>query len=221
MHLVLVVEDDRDLAQALEISLSKEGLRVMVAKNLRIATILIAQYKYSLVILDRMLPDGDGIDLVEKLLETNYHARALVLSSKSSINHRIKGFRLGVDEYLGKPFSTLELKLRVKNLLARRKIGLSEAISCNGIVLFPKTCSLIVDGSWSRIRPRESQILACLIYHQKFVVTDELLLDFVWGHTGKTPSHRSISVYIRRIRIYLGARSKQLKTVRGVGYRIS
>lgn len=221
MQLILIVEDDGVLSQTLKISLLKEGLRVMIARNLRIAQILITQHKYSLIILDRVLPDGDGIDLVEKILEINYQARILVLSTKSSVKQRIKGFRLGVDEYLSKPFSYQELRLRVKNLLARQKIDSSEAISCGGIVLFPKTCSLVVDGNWSKIRPRESQILACLIYHKRFVVTDELLLDFVWGYTGRTPSHRSISVYIRRIRMYLGSRSQQLKTIRGVGYCIS
>jgi DNA-binding response OmpR family regulator len=221
MQLVLIVEDDGILSQALKVSLCKEGLKVMIARNFRTATILITQHQYSLVILDRVLPDGDGIDLVEKILETNYQARILVLSTKSSVNQRIEGFRLGVDEYLSKPFSSQELQLRVNNLLARQKIELSEAISCNGIMLFPKTCSLVVDGNWSKIRPRESQVLACLIYHQRFVVTDELLLDFVWGYTGRVPSHRSISVYIRRIRICLGSRSEQLKTVRGVGYSIS
>ena len=221
MQLVLIVEDDGVLSQTLKTSLLKEGLRVMIAGNLRIAQILITQHKYSLIILDRVLPDGDGIDLVEKILEINYQARILVLSTKSSVKQRIKGFRLGVDEYLSKPFSYQELRLRVKNLLARQKIDSSEAISCGGIVLFPKTCSLVVDGNWSKIRPRESQILACLIYHKRFVVTDELLLDFVWGYTGRTPSHRSISVYIRRIRMYLGSRSQQLKTIRGVGYCIS
>ena len=221
MQLVLIVEDDGVLSQTLKTSLLKEGLRVMIARNLRIAQILITQHKYSLIILDRVLPDGDGIDLVEKILEINYQARILVLSTKSSVKQRIKGFRLGVDEYLSKPFSYQELRLRVKNLLARQKIDSSEAISCGGIVLFPKTCSLVIDGNWSKIRPRESQILACLIYHKRFVVTDELLLDFVWGYTGRTPSHRSISVYIRRIRMYLGSRSQQLKTIRGVGYCIS
>jgi DNA-binding response OmpR family regulator len=221
MQLVLIVEDDGVLSQTLKTSLLKEGLRVMIARNLRIAQILITQHKYSLIILDRVLPDGDGIDLVEKILEINYQARILVLSTKSSVKQRIKGFRLGVDEYLSKPFSYQELRLRVKNLLARQKTDSSEAISCGGIVLFPKTCSLVVDGNWSKIRPRESQILACLIYHKRFVVTDELLLDFVWGYTGRTPSHRSISVYIRRIRMYLGSRSQQLKTIRGVGYCIS
>jgi len=221
MQLVLIVEDDGILAQALKVSLHKEGLRVMIARNLRIAKILISQHRYSLVILDRILPDGDGIGLVKKILEINYQARILVLSTRSSVSQRIKGFRLGVDEYLSKPFSSQELKLRVKNLLARQKIDLSEAISCNGIMLFPKTCSLVVDGNWSKIRPKESQVLACLIYHQKFVVTDEVLLDFVWGYTGRVPSHRSISVYIRRIRTYLGSKSSQLRTVRGVGYCLS
>ncbi|MBT3249702.1 MAG: response regulator transcription factor [Candidatus Pacebacteria bacterium] len=221
MQLALIVEDDSELAQALKSSLTKEGLKVDLAKNLRIASILVAQYQYNLVILDRVLPDGDGIDLVERILEINYQARILVLSTESSVNQRIRGFRLGVDEYLSKPFSSQELRLRVRNLLSRQKIELSEAIYCNGIMLFPKTCSLVVDGSWSKIRSKESQILACLIYHQNFVVTDELLLDFVWGYTGRVPSHRSISVYIRRIRTYLGKRSGQLKTVRGVGYCLS
>ncbi len=221
MRLALIVEDDHVLAQTLKTSLQQEGLKVMVARNLRIAQILIIQHKHSLIVLDRVLPDGDGINLVKQILKINYQARILVLSTKSSVSQRIKGLRLGVDEYLSKPFSYQELKLRVKNLLARQKIDLSEAISCDGILLFPKTCSLVVDGNWSKIRPREAQVLACLIYHQKFVVTDELLLDFVWGYTGRTPSHRSISVYIRRIRTYLGARSHQLKTVRGVGYVIS
>ncbi len=221
MQIALIVEDDSSLAQTLKVSLQKEGLRVVIAQNFKIAINLINQYKFDLVILDRLLPDGDGIDLVEELLDINHQTRVLMLTTKSETIHRIKGLKLGVDEYLSKPFSHQELMLRIKNLLAKQKIYLPEVISCGEIVLFPKTCSLIVDGHWNKIRPRESQILACLIYHQGFVVTDEVLLDFVWGHTGNFPSHSSISVYIRRIRMALGLKSSRLETVRGVGYRLS
>ena len=221
MRLVLVVEDDDSLVKILRVSLKKEGLRVVVAQNIKAATRLINQHKFDLVILDRLLPDEDGLDLVEELLDINHHTRVLVLTTRSGTTQRIKGFKLGVDEYLTKPFSHRELMLRVKSLLAKQKIYLPEVISCGDIVLFPKTCSLVIDGCWSKLRPRESQILACLIYHQGFVVTDEVLLDFVWGYTGNFPSHSSISVYIRRIRMALGSKSSQLKTIRGVGYRLS
>jgi len=221
MQLVLIVEDDNSLAQLLKVSLKKEGLRVVIAQSIKTATELINQHRFDLVILDRLLPDGDGIDLVEELLDINHHTRVLMLTTKTATAQRIRGLKLGVDDYLGKPFSHRELMLRVKNLLAKQKIYLPEVISCGEVVLFPKTCSLVIDGHWSKLRPRESQILACLIYHQGFVVTDEVLLDFVWGYLGNFPSHSSISVYIRRIRMALGSKASQLKTVRGVGYRLS
>lgn len=221
MQLTLVVEDDGVLAQTLKTVLQNQGLRVVVARNMRIAINLIGLYKFELVVLDRVLPDGDGLDLVEGLLDKNHQTRVLMLTSKSSLKQRIEGLELGVDEYLAKPFSHQELVLRIKNLLAKQKVNLTAAISCGGIVLFPKTCSLVIDGHWSKIRPRESQILACLIYHQNFVVTDEMLLDFVWGYKENLPSHRSISVYIRRIRVSLAHRAHHLKAIRGVGYCLS
>lgn len=221
MRLTLIVEDDSLLAQTLKTALQNQGLRVVVARNLRIATNLTGLYKFDLVILDRVLPDGDGLDLAEELLNKNPQTRILMLTTKSAVEQRIEGLELGVDEYLAKPFSHQELILRVRNLLAKQKVSLSAAISCGGIVLFPKTCSLVIDGYWSKIRPRESQILACLIYHQNFVVTDEMLLDFVWGDKENLPSHRSISVYIRRIRVSLTHHAYHLRTVRGVGYCLS
>ncbi len=83
MQIALIVEDDSSLAQTLKVSLQKEGLRVVIARNFKIAINLINQYKFDLVILDRLLPDGDGIDLVEELLDISHQTRVLMLTTKS------------------------------------------------------------------------------------------------------------------------------------------
>lgn len=218
MKLALILEDDESLAEMLKLTLQREGLRVAVAKNIKIAGNLLQNYRFDLAILDRLLPDGDGLELVKKIHQLSYQTMILMLTTQSGVSQRVQGLKAGADEYLGKPFSQQELVSRIKNLLSKQKIHRSEVISHRGITLFPKTCSLVVNGDWNKIRPRETQILACLLYHHGLVVTDEILLDFVWGGTGRTPSHRSISVYIRRLRMFLGEKADQLKTIRGVGY---
>jgi two-component system, OmpR family, response regulator len=217
----LVVEDDLELAGLIKAALEKKGLKVKVLHCLKPALELIEQETFSLAIVDRVLPDGDGLELVEELMIFNYQTRVLILSTRHGVNDRIKGLKLGADEYLSKPFSHQELMLRIESLLSKQKIYTPEVISCGEIVLFPKTCILVTATKRSKLRPKEAKVLACLIYHQGLTVTDDVLLDFVWGDTGNLPSHESISVYIRRIRMALGSAADKLQTRRGIGYCLS
>ncbi|MFH1959249.1 MAG: response regulator transcription factor [Patescibacteria group bacterium] len=221
MQLALIVEDDQLLAQTLFVALSRKGLKVVVANCLRDALDLIKQQKFDIAIIDRILPDGDGFQLVDELSSFSYQTRILMLTTRAQIAEKNKGLKLGADDYLGKPFNHQELMLRIDNLLAKQKIYSPQAISCHDMTLFPEVGNLIIGENQVKLRRRESQILACLIYHQGIVVTDQVLTDFVWGSEGKAPVHKSLAVYIRRLRMALGAQSARLKTIRSAGYRLS
>ncbi|MBU0576725.1 response regulator transcription factor, partial [Patescibacteria group bacterium] len=213
--------DDSLLAETLSLALSQKGLKISTAHCLQTALELIKEQEFDLAIVDRVLPDGDGLQLVEELTSSAYQTRILVLTTQSEIIEKNKGLKLGADDYLSKPFNHQELMLRVNNLLAKQKIYSPQVITYKNLTLFPEICKLIINDQHSNLRPKETQILACLIYHRGLVVTDKVLIDFVWGDEGKTPIHRSLAVYIRRLRMALGLESERLKTIRGVGYCLS
>lgn len=221
MSFVLIVEDDKKLAIGLKTAFLKQGLKPILAKNLQIAKNLLEFYQFELAILDRILPDGDGITLIAKITQKNPQAKILMLTTRAATVERVEGLGSGADDYLSKPFSYQELMLRIKNLLTKYKLQQREAISYQGVTLFPQTQSLVIDGKWIKLRPKESEILSCLLYHQELLVTHQILLSFVWGAEGNHPKPRSVSVYIRRLRIALGRKSHLLQSIRGVGYILS
>lgn len=220
MRTALILEDDQTLALTLEQILKNKGLQVFRATSLQEAYYVAKSNSYTLAIIDRVLPDGDGLEFVEELAATNFLTRVLVLTNQSITSQKVLGLSLGADDYLGKPFSYQELSLRIDSLLTKHKIYAPQIIIGDNITLYCNQCLLQIDGHQAKLRLKETQILSCLIKHQGMVVTNQILLDLVWRKQEVIPLPKTISVYVRRIRMKMGEYSFRLKTVRGIGYRL-
>lgn len=217
---VLIVEDDRAIATALSNLLERRGCRVTVSHSVSQALSKLTERSYDLGIVDRGLSDGDGLKVVEFADSSCYVMKTLLVSGKTSIEHRIEGLQAGASDYVTKPFSYQELELKVHKLLLSDKRAPSKLLSYQNISIQPKTGEVLISDVPKHLRRREAEILTCLIRHQKQVVTREMLIQYIWGDGYKIPDFRTIDVYVRRIRQVLDNRGAQIYTIRSYGFKL-
>ncbi|MBW7943863.1 response regulator transcription factor [Patescibacteria group bacterium] len=215
-HLVLLVEDDPLVARSIAQVLPKQ-YTMTTTSNLESSYRYLAEERPALIVLDRALPDGDGLELVEYMTQLDHTAPLLVLSRKSTVQDRINGLRKGADDYLIKPFSTTELLLRIERLLYSTKHRKEEAIRFGELELLLDKGQVILGKHILRLRRREFQVLSYLVRQNGRVVTRDQLINHIWPD-GKIPSYATIDVYIRRLRMMLGPYGSIVRTIKGYGY---
>lgn len=222
MARVLLVENDSLLAATLKKLLERESYQVLHATTLARAHQLLEQEGFDGVIVDRVLDDGDGFELVELIAEVSPSTRFLFLSQKGSVEERVRGLRAGADEYLAKPFSLEELRLKLQKLFLYQKKPTVSYLEFDGVKLYPETGQLrLRDGYQRQLRRREAQILSCLFRYQGSIVSRQMMIDEVWKTQTAIPTSETLDVYIRRLRMALGSQSGIIKTVRGFGYSLA
>lgn len=218
MKNILILEDDRSLQKTLQSTLGS-CYNCTVVGTLEATYAALEHKSFELVIVDRVLPDGDGMEVISYLSEMAYKTRVLALSRKASISDRVIGLEAGADDYLPKPFALAELTLKVKKLLLMDKLIPDQQTKAGGFELLPKKGVLSINGKIIQLRKKESEILHCLMKYKNSIVTREMLITDVWSGSGELPTDTTLDVYIRRIRVLLGEYSTAIATVRGFGYR--
>ena len=222
MNPVLVVEDEKDIAELVEYHLKQSGFPVTVVFDGTSALERVKKNRPTLIILDLMLPDMDGKDIC-RMLKSDPHTRAipiLMLTAKAEEIDRIVGFELGADDYVTKPFSPRELVLRVKAILKKRDVDQEEAkvIQMGDLVIDLDRHQVSVSGKSVQLTSIEFKLLVQLSLRKGRVQTREHLLNQVWGYTYEGYA-RTVDTHIRRLREKLGACGDYIETLRGVGYR--
>lgn len=224
MKLILLVEDETDLADTLVDGLEAQGYRVHHVERAEKAFMEIAAYDYDALIVDWMLPDLEGPDLVHALREDGISAPVLMLTVRDSVQDRVKGLDRGADDYLTKPFSFEELLARLRALLRRP----TEWHNLRTMELGPlsidtarRTCSL--EGTPMDVRKKEFDLLRLLAERSPAVVPRTTIAERVWG--SNFVSDNAIDVTVSGLRKCLQAAQSEettvrLETVRGVGYRL-
>ena len=220
MHRILIVEDDRDIARLMETALTQAGYQVELALAGEAGADLIEQNRYALALLDIMLPKIDGYELFAYLRE--YGIPAIFITAKGEIADKTRGFHMGADDYLVKPFEMKELMARITAVLRRSEIpdDTKKRLVFDKLVIDLDSYELLVDGKKIDTPPKELELL----YHQAStpnrVYTRNQLLDEVWGFDYFGDS-RTVDVHIKRLREKVENVSDQwaLKTVWGVGYK--
>lgn len=221
MHKILVVENDLNLLKTLGCLFDQKNHDSYTASNIKSAIDILAKQKIDLLVVDRVLDDGDGIDLIKHVNENSYHTKVLVLSNKGSVREKIWGLESGADDYLAKPFSYSELILRVNSLLAKEKLENNHWIKL-GVVSISQSGGEIKIGDKRKVmRKKEFEILKCLAKHKNQVVNKDTIINSVWDLDGFLPTYTTLDVYIRRIRVALENQKDIIKTVRGYGYMLS
>lgn len=216
----LVVEDEASVRGLLTELLEAEGFRVESTGSLGGARRALEGTPPDLVVLDRGLPDGDGLELCRSLRanETTRHVPVLVVSGRMRAEERVVGLRGGADDYLGKPFHPAELAARAR-ALTRRWPRPSAPVASGSIRLDPERHECAVDGRPVGLWPTEFELLRAFLERPGRVLTRDFLSERVWGHSA-VPSSRAVETAVQRLRRRLGGEGRRLETVRGYGFRL-
>jgi DNA-binding response OmpR family regulator len=215
---VLVVEDERLLADAVATGLRREGMAVDVAYDGTAADQRLAVNDYDVVVLDRDLPGVHGDDVCRDLVENRPDTRVLMLTAASDVTDRVDGLELGADDYLGKPFAFTELVARVRALGRRSREAIPPVLERDGLRLDPARQQVTRDGRPVRLGRKEFGVLEELMRADGAVVSAEQLLEKVWDENAD-PFTNVVRVTVMTLRKKLGE-PRLVHTVVGAGYRI-
>jgi len=217
---VLIVDDDPHIRELIRHFLQNEGLTVHEASDGVEALAKLESVKVALVILDIMMPNMDGWELCRKLRE-HYDFPLLMLTAKGETSQKIKGFQLGTDDYLVKPFEPPELVARVKALLRRYRIAVSQKVEIGEVTLDRGTFEVTVSGERISLPPKEFELLFLLASYPGQTLTRERLIEEIWGYDFEG-NERTLDVHINRLRERFpeARHSFRIATVRGLGYRL-
>ncbi len=221
MALVLIVEDETAIRELIRLNLELAGYDVEEAGDGVEGLNAVRKQKPDLVLLDIMMPKMDGFTLLEEL--KNDDIPVICLTAKDSVRDKVKGLELGADDYMTKPFESLELLARVKAVLRRSKNNdddkeaASETVTYRDIVMEPEQHRVFQNDNEVALTLKEFELLAYLIEHKGTVVTREQLLSNIWGYDyeGNT---RTVDMHVQRLRTKLNLDT--IKTVYKVGYRL-
>ena len=218
---VLVVEDETSIASFVALYLKNAGYRIRTVGTGREALEQVAQEKPSLIVLDLMLPDMDGLEVCCRIRQTS-DIPILMLTARDEDVDKIIGLEVGADDYLTKPFNPRELVARVKSILRRsvpeRREVQTKQIKHGDLEIDVGRREVLVSGKEVQLAPKEFDLLWELLDHRGLVLTRDQLLERVWGYTfaGDT---RTVDVHVRQLRRKLGEASP-IVTVWGVGYKV-
>ena len=218
---ILLVEDDRELADALSAALQLRGLALDLAHSADEAEAFIRVGDYAAILLDLGLPDEDGLSLLRRLRARDNVCPVLVLTARGTVDARIRGLNDGADDYLIKPFDIDELHARLNAILRRQGGYLGRSLSCGRLRFDIETRTAHVEATTLTLSARETELLELLLRRAGNVVPKRAAEDQLFGAGGDLGSN-AIEVYVHRLRKRLddartGAR---IETVRGVGYMI-
>jgi DNA-binding response OmpR family regulator len=215
---ILVIEDESRVSTFVARALEAEGFRVDVAGNGRDGFAMAREGHHDLVILDLLLPHVDGLTVLRELALARPEVPIVILSARSDLSTRLRGFRLGACDFVAKPFSHQELLARVRVHLSRGAVGDEVLVRTTHVVLDVKRRQAQVGSRTVGLSEREFRVLHQLVSNAGSTVSRENILSDVWGG-GCDPRSNVLEVCVRRLRGKLGAEA-QIETVRHGGYRI-
>ncbi|NIK67006.1 MULTISPECIES: response regulator transcription factor [unclassified Paenibacillus] len=225
-RVVLVVDDDKEIRDAIEIYLKLEGIAVLKAKDGLEALELLESNPVHLIILDLMMPRLDGITATYKIRE-RINLPILILSAKSEDSDKILGLHVGADDYMTKPFNPMELVARVKSQLRRYVTfgsyeGVKKTINLRGLMLDQEAKEVTVNGEAVKLTPIEFKIVELLMTNAGRVLSIHDIYERVWKEPGYN-AENTVAVHIRKIREKIEIEPKNpryLKVVWGIGYKM-
>jgi len=219
---ILVIEDDRRLANVLKKGLVEEGYAVDVAFDGLEGQYLAESEDYDLIILDLMLPKLDGLTICTELRRKEIKTPILILTAKTALDDRVIGLNSGADDYVGKPFSFRELSARIHALLRRSAKNPSPVLKLDNLELDPVKHEVKREEKLISLSSKEFAILEYLLCHKNQVVTRTMILEHVWDYNFD-PLSNVVDVFITYLRkkIDQGFTKPLIQTIHGVGFKIS
>lgn len=215
---ILVVEDDAILLDGLSVGLGLAGFTVDAVASCGDAEAALAAQNYNAVVLDLMLPDGSGLNILKSMRQARDETPVLLLTARDQVPERIAGLDAGADDYVGKPFDLHELAARVRAIARRGSGRASATLEWQGVELDPAEMSVQFKGEPLRLTRREFSILRTLMERPAATVSKSSLEEALYGWQEEVESN-AVEVHIHHLRAKLG--SGFIETVRGVGYRLA
>ncbi|MCL1694236.1 MULTISPECIES: response regulator transcription factor [unclassified Lysinibacillus] len=221
MTKLLVVDDDAHIRELVKVFLQNEGLEVIEAMDGVDALSKLDSDKVDMVIMDIMMPNMDGWELCEEIRSFNDNLPILMLTAKGETSQKVKGFHLGTDDYLVKPFEPAELIVRVKSILKRYHISLSQLVEAGNIKLNRNTHEVLYNGVSLTLRLKEFELLFTLASYAGKTFSREQLIEEIWGYDYEG-DERTVDVHIKRLRQRFPQETSgfSIRTIRGLGYRL-
>lgn len=211
---VLLVEDNLSIAKGLIYAFKQNEYEVNHAQNIKEAENMLKAEKYSIIILDIMLPDGNGFELYEKIKQ-DYFTPCIFLTARDDEDDIVKGLELGAEDYVTKPFSTRELIARMNKILLK---GKNNKIKVKDITLDLDKLVVYKNDQIINLTALEIKLLTLLFTNIGKVIKREYIIEKIWDWTRNDVNDNTVSVYIKRIREKLD--SDIIVTIKGIGYRV-
>ena len=219
---LLIIEDDASLSEIMSRALRSEGYVVETASTFFEADNKIAGYTYDCILLDIMLPDGNGLKLLEHIKLLDKGDRVIIISARDSIDDKVAGLDLGADDYLAKPFYMAELSARIKSVLRRGSAAVSKQMCAGNIELSIESRRVAVGGSDVPLLKKEFDILLYFMQRPGHIVDKAVLAESVWGdHIDAADNFQFVYAQIKNLRKRLAEAGAtfNIKAVYGFGYK--
>lgn len=220
---ILIVEDELELSRVIRQSLEDELFVVESAMNLKEGLDKIIAFDYDLILLDIMLPDGSGINLLKELKKLHKKEAVIILSAKDSVDDKVEGLNLGADDYLAKPFHLAELHARVKSAIRRKNQDGDQSVVFKNVQLFPDDRKVLINKVEVKLNRKEYDLLYYFIIRPEKLMHKTALAEAIWGdHMDQADSLDFIYSQIKNLRKKLKDHSAQfdIEAVYGVGYKL-
>ncbi|EHO07866.1 hypothetical protein HMPREF9714_02464 [Myroides odoratimimus CCUG 12901] len=220
---ILVIEDEQELRDIIRESLEKELYLVEVASNYRLGIEKLAGYDYDCILLDIMLPDGNGIDLLREIKSMGKADSVIIISAKDSIDDKVLGLELGADDYLTKPFHLSELLARIKSVLRRKNQQGFQSVKWNNIEVFIDERTVVVQGSTMLLNNKEFELLYYFVVNANRLVTKSSIAEHIWGdNMDEADSYDFVYSQVKNLRKKLKNHHAEvnIQSVYGMGYKL-
>ena len=219
---ILIVEDEKELAQDIVKYLSGQNYVCEVAENYNQATDKIAVYQYDCILLDLMLPDGNGLALLEQLKRENRQDGVIIISAKNSIENKVKGLQIGADDYLAKPFHHSELSARIHSLIRRKQFNSSNIVQQNEITIDLLGKTVKVNDIEISLTKKEIDLLLFFIGNKNRVISKSALAEHLSGDIADMfDNHDFVYAHVKNLKKKLteAGYNNYIKTIYGTGYK--
>ena len=220
---LLLVEDQAELAKSVKNYFMAEGDVCEIAPTFKRASEKLYGFQYDVMLLDLMLPDGNGLSLLEEVKSQWPDMGVIIISAKNALDDKLKGLELGADDYLPKPFHLAELNARCKAVFRRRKEGGQKHLGFNEITINLETKEAFVQDKMLDLTRKEYDLLHYIMVNQKRLLTKQAIAEHLWGdYMDTADSFDFVYQHIKNVRkkILEAGGNDYIKTVYGVGYKL-
>jgi DNA-binding response OmpR family regulator len=221
---VLIVEDSNDIAQSVKDFLLRENYLCEIAVNYREAEEKLFRFQYDCILLDIMLPDGDGLNLLKLIKSEQTSSNVVVISAKNGLDDKVTGLEEGADDYITKPFHLPELHARIRAIYRRKNLNGNNLVEFNEISLNTNTLAITVHGTALDVTRKEFDLMLYFIVNKDRVLSRQSIAAHLWGdYTDDLANFDFVYQHIKNLRKKIGAAkgNDYIGTVYGIGYKFN